>query len=117
MGDRTKLDNFSMEVEMYLKINEEIYNTDTKKIIFTLLYMNEGMAELWKHSYWSNAITTNNIESWDLFKRVLKESFSAFDKPGDVIIKMETETMTGLAADQYMKQFKIWAAESEVFQD
>ena len=54
---------------------------------------------------------------WDLFKRVLKESFSTFDKPGDAIIKIETETMTGMTADQYIEQFKTWAAESEVFQD
>ena len=116
-GDRTKLDDFLMEVEMYLKINEEIYNADTKKIIFTLSYMKEGMAGLWKQSYWSNTIATNNMGSWDLFKQVLKESFSAFEKPGDAIIKMETETMTGMTANQYIKQFKIWAAESEVFQD
>ena len=106
-----------MEVEMYMEINEEVYNTDMKKIIFTLSYMKEGMAGPWKHSYWSNAIATNNMGSWDYFKRVLKESFSAFDKPGDAIIKMETETMTGMTADQYIEQFKIWAAESEVFQD
>ena len=116
-GDRTKLNDFLMEVEMYMKINEEIYNTDTKKIIFTLSYMKEGTAGPWKHSYWSNAIATNNMGSWDYFKRVLKESFSAFDKPGDAIIKMETEMMTRMTADQYIEQFKIWAAESEVFQD
>ena len=116
-GDRMKLDNFLMEVEMYMKINNEIYNTNTKKIIFTLSYMKEGTAGPWKHSYWSNTITTNNMGSWGLFKRVLKESFSTFDKPGDVIIKMEMETMTGMTADQYIEQFKIWAAKSEVFQD
>ena len=67
-GDRMKLNNFLMEVEMYLKINKEIYNTDTKKIIFTLSYMKKGTAGPWKHSYWSNAIATNNMGSWNLFK-------------------------------------------------
>ena len=47
-GDRTKLDDFLMEVKMYLKINKEIYNTNTKKIIFTLSYMKEGTAGPWK---------------------------------------------------------------------
>ena len=116
-GDRMKLNDFLMEVEMYMKINEEIYNTDMKKIIFTLSYMKEGMAGPWKHSYWSNTIATNNMGSWDYFKRVLKESFSAFDKLGDAIIKMETEMITRMTADQYIEQFKIWAAESKVFQD
>ena len=44
MGDRIKLDGFLMEVKMYLKINEEIYNTDMKKIIFVLFYIKEGTA-------------------------------------------------------------------------
>ena len=68
MGDRMKFNNFLMKVEMYLKINKEIYNTDMKKIIFTLSYMKEGTAGLWKQSYWSNAIAMNNMESWNLFK-------------------------------------------------
>ena len=31
-----------MEVEMYIQINNEIYDTDKKKIIFALSYMKEG---------------------------------------------------------------------------
>ena len=55
--------------------------------------------------------------TWAFFKQVLKESFFAFDKPGDAIVRMKIETITGMTANQYIKQFKIWAAESEVFQD
>ena len=55
--------------------------------------------------------------TWILFKQVLKKSFFTFDKPGDVIVKMKTKTMTRMTADQYIEQSKIWAAEGKVFQD
>ena len=32
-------------------------------------------------------------------------------------MKMETEMMIGKTADEYIEQFKIWAAESKVTQD
>ena len=40
-GERKKLDNFLLEIEIYLKMNDSVYDTDEKKIMFALSYMKE----------------------------------------------------------------------------
>jgi hypothetical protein len=44
-GKRSEVDDFLQDVELYLEINEEIYNTDKKKIAYALTFMNEGVLE------------------------------------------------------------------------
>ena len=51
-GDQDLLNDFLIEVEMYIQINDEIYDTDKKKIIFALSYMKEGTATPWKQNVW-----------------------------------------------------------------
>jgi len=34
-------------VRFYLVVNEEVYNTNTKQVAFTLSYMTKGMALTW----------------------------------------------------------------------
>ena len=38
---------------MYIQINDEIYDTDKKKIIFALSYMKKGTAAPWKQNFWA----------------------------------------------------------------
>ena len=51
-GKREKLEEFLIELEMYLAMNADIYNTDQRRIIFALSFMKEGTAGSWKQSYW-----------------------------------------------------------------
>ena len=116
-GDRKKLEEFLIETNMYLTINEDTYNNDSRQIIFALSLMKDGTAGSWKQSFWIQARENNNLETWDQFKSALRESFSAPDKEGDAVTKMETETMPSQTADEYIEQFKIYAAKSKVTQD
>jgi hypothetical protein len=116
-GERKKLDTFLMEVEMYLAMNNDIYDTDKKKIIFTLSFMKDGTAGAWKQSYWTTHANAAQIQSWDDFKQEIRDSFTQVDKEGDAITKLETETMSGGTADEYIEKFKIWAVDSGVTQD
>jgi hypothetical protein len=50
-GKREELDDFLLDIELYLEINDEIYNTDKKKIGYALSFMNEGDAKAWKGQY------------------------------------------------------------------
>ena len=43
-GDCTKTSKFLSEVLLYLKVSSAIYDTDEKKIIFALSFMNGGVA-------------------------------------------------------------------------
>ena len=79
--------------------------------------MKNGIAGSWKQLFWTQARENNNLGTWDQFKRALRELFSTPNKEGDVVTKMETEMMSGQTANEYIEQFKIYAAESKVTQD
>jgi hypothetical protein len=116
-GDRKKLDEFLMEVEMYLRMNQNIYQMNEQKIIFALSFMKEGTAGPWKQSYFKEYIGTDKAQTWEEFKTLLKSSFSAVDKEGDAITKMMTSKQGSATADEFIEEFKIWASESGVTQD
>ena len=44
-GKQTEFDDFLQDIELYLDINEDICNTDTKNIGYALSFMNEGDAK------------------------------------------------------------------------
>jgi len=116
-GKREKLEEFLIELEMYLAMNADIYNTDQRKIIFALSFMKEGTAGSWKQSYWRQTQEQMQLWDWTVFKNALITSFAAPDKPGDAITKMETEIMTGRTANEFIERFKINANDSGVTQD
>jgi len=116
-GDRKKLEEFLIETDMYLTMNEDTYNNNSQQIIFILSFMKDGTAGSWKQSFWTQARENNNLGTWDQFKRALRESFSISDKEGDAVTKMETEMMSSQMADEYIERFKIYVAKSKVTQD
>ena len=108
-GDRDKLDDFLMEVEMYIQINDEIYDSDKKKIIFALSYMKEGTAALWKQNFW----VTENLDdsvipwTWKRFKDMLKASFAPPDRPGEALTRLVIKRQGSQTADKFIADFKI----------
>ena len=44
-GKQTEFDDFLQDIKLYLDINEDIYNTNKKKIGYALSFMNEGNAK------------------------------------------------------------------------
>ena len=50
-GEKDKATKFICEVELYLHINKHIYDTNEKKITFTLSFMTDGAAAAWKEAY------------------------------------------------------------------
>jgi len=112
--ERKKLEKFPIETDMYLTMNKDTYNHDSWQIIFALSFMKDGTAGSWKQSFWTQARENNNLGTWDEFKRALRELFSAPNKEGDAVTKMETEMMSGQMADEYIEQFKIYVVKSKV---
>ena len=45
-------------VQLYLLINEDIYNNNDKKIVFILSYMTKGFALTWAATFWENSVNT-----------------------------------------------------------
>jgi len=117
-GERKKLDNFLLEVEIYQMMNDRVYDTDQKKIIFALSFIKDGVAEMWKQSWWKQHTAENaTFGTWEEFKNTLKRSFTPTNKEGDAITKMQTASMTGKTADKFIEEFKNWQLQSGVNED
>jgi len=117
-GEQKKLNNFLLEVEMYQMMNDKVYNTDRKKIIFTLSFMKDGVAEMWKQLWWNQHTAENTtFGTWKEFKETLKKSFTLTNKEGNMITRMQTASMTGKTADKFIEEFKNWQLQSGVNKD
>jgi hypothetical protein len=63
---------FLQEVEMYMHANTEIYNTEEKKVLFALLFMNGGVAGSWKQGKTAVYLKAGNFGTFDEFKQAVK---------------------------------------------
>ncbi|KAF8219256.1 hypothetical protein L208DRAFT_1341998, partial [Tricholoma matsutake] len=73
-----KTAKFLQEIDLYLWINGQIYNTDAKKIIFTLSFMNEGTAAAWAQAF-MNQHQTKGLGEYADFRKEVLEAFSLID--------------------------------------
>ena len=84
-GKREELDEFIQDINLYLDINDETYNTGKKKIGYFLSFMNSRDVKPWK-SQFLQSVTTDmetNLGTWIEFIKKLKEAFKLYDAPGD----------------------------------
>ena len=63
MGNRDELKRFIQDCDLYMIINNKVYDSDMKKIGFVLALMNDGDAASWKEQFIEEAITTCNAQS------------------------------------------------------
>ena len=50
-GDRTKIENFVQECDVYLNINQGTYDNNVAKIAFVLSFITAGEAQKWKEQF------------------------------------------------------------------
>ena len=83
-------------IQFYLAVNKTSYNTDMKKIAFTLLYMTEGSTLTWADTFQENTIsgTTISLGTWDDFLKKFQQTFKHQDTTGNVISWLSTTRMT-----------------------
>jgi hypothetical protein len=108
-GKRDEFDRFIQDVILYLEINDEIYNTDKKKIAYTLSFMNEGDAASWKGQYLIEARTPQglNLAGWTKFESDLTEAFKPYDAPGDALEKITSLRMGNTSIEDHIAKYKI----------
>jgi hypothetical protein len=82
---------FLQEVEMYMRANAEIYNTEEKKVLFALSFMNGGVAGSWKQGKTAVYLNTGNFGTFDEFKQAVKTAFTPIDDEG--VAKTELRTL------------------------
>ena len=99
-GDRTRTAKFLQEVKLYLRVNHGIYNTDKKKIIFALSFMNRGTATPWAQT-WAER---EDLGTWSAFESALKTVFMPIDEAGRARTEMKT-LKQGQDLEDYIVQF------------
>ena len=99
-GKWTEFNKFLQDIKLYLDINEDIYNTNKKKIRYALSFMNEGDTKSWKGQFIWNAQGPAGLDlgTWMQFVKELKNAFQPCDAPGDTLehltnIKMGSNTI------------------------
>jgi hypothetical protein len=117
-GDCTKTREFILDCSMYLNINDAIYNTDKKKILFALSYMRGGTAGPWKDAFYTAKHTANRWGTFADLETELMMAFSPSDKKGDARAKLKTLRMKGgMTADEYIAEFRTAKAQSGINKD
>jgi Zinc knuckle len=113
---------FLQNVEVYMDINHETYNTNLRKIAFVLSFMAARSAATWKMQFIEEAYTipapanpNDRLGTYTQFRKDLMEAFSMFDSVGDALDelwslrKKKTELI-----NEHIARFKMLAAESKI---
>jgi hypothetical protein len=102
-GKRNKFVLFMQDVYIYLKVNQQTYDNDNKKISFILSYLTGGDAAIWKQQFIQTKIEEheqNNTEKPDWgtytgFVEALKKTFQPYDKPAEAPRRHEENAIRG----------------------
>jgi hypothetical protein len=117
-GDYTKTRESILDCSMYLNINDTIYDTDKKNILFALSYLRGGTAGPWKDTFYTAKHTMNRWGSWADLETELMTAFSPSDKKGDARTKLKTLRMKGgMTADKYIAEFQTTKSQSGINED
>jgi hypothetical protein len=121
-GNRDGFKKFLQNVEVYMDINHETYNTDLRKIAFVLSFMAAGSAATWKMQFIEEAYArpapanpNDRLGTYTQFRKDLMEVFSMFDSVGDALDELQSlrKKKTKLI-DEHIARFKMLAAESKI---
>jgi hypothetical protein len=77
-GKRDELDEFLQDIQLYLAVNDNVYDFDKKKIAYTLSFMSEGDTKSWKGQYLHSATSpagSITFGPWTQFMIDLKVAF------------------------------------------
>ena len=118
MGKRTDLQHFIQEMFIFLTINKEHYNTNDKKIVFVMLFMNDGDASIWKQEFISRIMKDDqgddiSFKMYKAFMDSLEKSFSPYNGPGDALEEIKQLKFTNdKSIDEHVSKFKLLVAQS-----
>lgn len=116
-GDLKKARAWINYTQLYLLVNQEIYNHDDKKVAFVLSFMTEGSAGLWALTETKTALRRNpqSFGSWNNFLTRFNASFILENTKDQAIAWLSTtKTSDKLNLLEYISRFKNNAALSGI---
>jgi hypothetical protein len=108
-GARELTTKFLQEVEMYMLTNVEIYNTEERKILFALSFMNGGVAGSWKQGRVAAYLKAGSFGTFKDFKAAVKTAFTPIDDEGVAKTELRTLQQGEKRIEEYIAQFTIIA--------
>jgi hypothetical protein len=79
---------FQQQVKLYITANKWDFRTDKAMILFALLYMMEGLAELWANAYVNKSLEEENWGLWENFLEALSRDFGDVEEPQHALEEM-----------------------------
>ena len=118
-GNREDLNGFLLDLNLYLTVNHEIYNTSFKKIGYTLSFMTSGDAKSWKDQYLeeSNKGEYVDLGTWSEFTKALRESFEPYNAPGDAMEKIINLKKRDATVKDHIAKYKILLRKAKIPKD
>jgi hypothetical protein len=101
---------FLQDVEMYMHANVEIYNTEEKKALFALSFMNGGVAGSWKQGKTAAYLKAGNFSTFDDFKQAVQTAFTPINDEEVAKTELRTLCQGDKRIKEYIAQFMIIAA-------
>ncbi|ESK83146.1 hypothetical protein Moror_15005 [Moniliophthora roreri MCA 2997] len=107
-GDCKEMRRFLTEVEIYIHMHPSEYDTDEKKCLFLLLYLQGKDTQAWKQRNTDlifNWKAGDEELKWDDLKNAFKKHYLPLDIKADAQLRIEDMKM-GERADNYINEFR-----------
>ncbi|KIO02925.1 hypothetical protein M404DRAFT_55601, partial [Pisolithus tinctorius Marx 270] len=117
-GDQKNTMSWLFSVQTYLMVNEEVYDSDTKKVVYALSYMKKGVACSWAATFQKMSLEKNppSFGTFANFIKDFKASFTSPNSTGTAITKLDTMKQKE-SVEQYIMDFQTAAADSTITED
>ena len=118
-GNWEDLNGFLLDLNLYLTVNNEIYDTSFKKIGYALSFMTSRDAKSWKDQYLeeSNRGEYLDLGTWSEFTKALWESFEPYDAPGDAMDKIIHLKKGDATVEDHVAKYKILLRKAKIPED
>jgi Ty3 transposon capsid-like protein len=121
-GNQNNFKDFLQNIEVYMDVNHETYNSDLRKIAFVLPFMTAGAASTWKAQFIDKAYAkstpvnpNDRLGTYGQFRKDLTEAFSMFDSVGDALNELKSLRKKKMESiDEHIAKFKMLAAELKI---
>lgn len=107
-GDRATTAAFIQACKNYFSINDQVYDTDLKKIGFALSFITEGVAASWAAGIIKDGQATSPARygTWDEFVVKLETAFLPVNAASDAVAKLKKLKQGAGGVDDYIATFR-----------
>ncbi|GBE79605.1 hypothetical protein SCP_0208050 [Sparassis crispa] len=116
-GDTSKTKIFLQRVQTYVDINDEIYNSNKKKIAFAMSFMRGGTAEAWAETWYDNHTDDlgklKDYGTFDAWVIDFNKAFQETDPMGSAMKDLESLRQMGEVQD-YVNSFLVLMKKAKI---